>query len=277
MTELHVPNWTRLILINCVASAAILSHEAFFFFGIPALIALNLRNERASDRSSERDLMRSTLSMTPSFVAFGLTFAFKGNAEVASTVNASWAHLWPLIEPGKCCFDQPNAAIEALQWSASKAVSFPHSILTEFSMGIYVPLAWIVTIAVSFYYMTQCLARHKDCEQTRMSTILVFQFAVMAPLYVVGWDYGRWIFLWTASSLTLFIFGFQSNNSLVKIPNAFASCLVSWRLMKTKPNLWLLLIFGIPGCCWSVEYFIGSSPAGYYVDLIARYFDMAPY
>ena len=210
--------------------------------------------------------------MTPTLIAFGLTVVFKGTPEVASSINASWTQLWQLIEPGRCCFDQPNAAIEALQWNARKAISFPYSVLTTFSMGIYVPLAWVITIAVCFYFMTQLFEQSNNFEKTRMSTILVFQFAVISPLFVVGWDFGRWIFLWTASSLTLFIFGFQTNRSLFKITNRFASLLMSLRLMRTKPKPWLLLIFGVPGCCWSVAYFIGSSPTGYYLDLVARLF-----
>ena len=272
ISKVHLAKLTRLILINCVASAAILSHEAFFFFGVPSLVALNLGEERISDRSPIRSLIISVSSMTPSVVVFALIVVYKGNAEVSDSINASWAHLWPLIEPGKCCFDQPNAAIEALQWSARKAVSFPYSVLTTFSMGIYVPLAWVITMVACFYFMTQFIDRTNVCERTRMSTILIFQFAVMIPLYIVGWDFGRWIFLWTASSLTLFIFRFQTGHSLFNMTNRLATSLMSWKLLQKAPSPWLLLIFGIPGVSWCVEYFIGSSPLGYYVDLVARFF-----
>jgi alkylation response protein AidB-like acyl-CoA dehydrogenase len=36
-------------------------------------------------------------------------------------------------------------------------------------------------------------------------SIMVFQLCCVLPLFVLGWDFGRWIFLWTASSVVVFL------------------------------------------------------------------------
>jgi hypothetical protein len=204
--------YKRLIFINLVAIIAILCHETFFFFGLPILVLLSVNP--ASDRFSAeaKGVLVASVKFSPAIAAFLLTVIFHGNSATAITINESWQQLWMQIEPGSCCFATPSASINALQWSAAQGMSASARVLHEFSKGVYAPLAWLLTICFCFWCLVNFLGRTSDKVQEedlsasrkiRFATILIFQFLVIFPLLFLGWDFGRWIFLWTTSSLAI--------------------------------------------------------------------------
>jgi hypothetical protein len=200
---------------------------------------------------------------------------FHGNTSVARAINSSWHHLWVSIHSANCCSDEPQAAIDGLQWTPHHALSLPAHVLGEFSFGIWAPLAWLITIALCFFFLVQflgvdasgsALTNIDPLEKTRLGGILLFQLVAVSPLFIVGRDFGRWIFLWTASSLTIFFFRLDSDSQVFQIFRKIAARLTrSKLLMQVHPRPWYLLVFGIPACCWSVRRMADSSPIGYYI------------
>ena len=271
------------ILVNVVTCSAILMHESFGFFGLPALIAFNACAGRDDRGPAFSRLGWSGLALAPAILAFAAVLFFHGDHQTAVAINSHWRDLWVTVDPEGChldtpCVDTPWAAIDALQWSLSRTVSLNASLLGAFSAGIYVPLAWLLTAIACYYFLLQFLrigtneGEHSstalDQERVRLSSILLSQLVLMAPLFVVGWDFGRWIFLWTASSITLFAFGYDPSRMLPGLFNRVSSSVVRRLPLAARPNPWYLLLIGIPGCCWGIESFFASSPIGYFANVI---------
>lgn len=268
----------KFLFINASAVVAILSHEEFVFFALPALVLMGIASDDSAAIGIKR-LATSTLKLSPSLFALALVIVFHGNTTVATAVNSSWQRLWSAIEPGVCCLDKPAAAIDALGWTAAQSRSLAATELHSFSYGIWAPLGWIVTIVLCFYFMIHFLGSKDEgevaatgnlAEKTRMGGILLFQFAFISPLFLLGCDFGRWIYLWTTSSLVLFLFGFAPELFIFQRCCNISARLNSSRLMRAHPRPWCLLFFGYPQAEWKVDNMINSTPAGALVLHIAN-------
>jgi len=97
--------------------------------------------------------------------------------------------------------------------------------------------------------------------------VVLFQFLSVAPLFILGVDFGRWIFLWIGSSALLY--GFISCTSIVDV-NAFSTGRAAVLVSKLAPGVDLygpfrfaLLALGIPYSCWSIQNFLTSTPIVY--------------
>ena len=258
--------------LNLIAIIALLSHEAFFFFAIPAIGVIIFQSYPRPNDSLFKRVSYVLAVLSPSLLAFCICVAHKGDPIIAHAINLSWLDLWKSIEPNACCFDKPNAAIDAIQWTTKQAITLSYSLLFAFSMGIYVPLAWLVTIMMCSFFILSFSIKSESAEYKNILSILIFQLIMIAPLFILGWDFGRWIFLWSASAIILYISGVKFRSSF---DSAIDSCIE--KLIKSRihvyfsKNGWILLIFGIPGCCWSIGQFIGSSPIGFYLKYPLRF------
>jgi hypothetical protein len=95
--------------------------------------------------------------------------------------------------------------------------------------------------------------------------IVLFQLLMISPLFVLGWDFGRWIFMWIASSALLYGFASQyldghlismsiSSRGEKALQKSFPGI-----VLKGKKNYFLLLL-GMPGCCWTIGRFLSATP-----------------
>ena len=116
----------------------------------------------------------------------------------------------------------------------------------------------------------------KDSSQKAKRSIICFQLLAFAPLFLYV-DIGRWIFMWLASSALLY--GFLINiydlnsildNSLRFKGSSFLQKLVPGFCSNKRYNLVLLLI-GLPHCCWSVGRYIVSTPIGFAIKSVIFY------
>lgn len=273
----------KFVFLNLVACAAIFSHESFGFYALPALIAFNALADSSDKRKPVEQIASAFVYLLPAFAAFAGVMLFHGDAKTAVAINSHWRDLWIAIDPRGClleepCIDKPWAAIDSLQWSLSRTVSLNASLLHAFSSGIYVPLAWLTTMALCYFSLLQFLkvepggdGQHSEkhaSERARLSNILIIQLALMGPLFVVGWDFGRWIFLWTTSSIVLYSVGFDPMRIIPERLATLSVRLAGSRIFRRNPSTWLLFLFGIPGCCWTVGSFFVSSPIGYIVNVV---------
>ena len=267
----------RMVLINLLGIIAILSHEAFFFFGLPILIIMNSQPPKDyHPYSCCKEFLLSIGKLSALFFAFAISCIYKGNTIVANTINNSWHDLWVQINPGGIGYDKPSKAIDALQWSASQGFSCTIRVFNEYSMGIYAPLAWLITIGLCFFLIICSLNPKTKCRQddnhnnfiilkaSKIATILIFQFISIFPLFAIGYDYGRWIFIWTTTSIAIFLL--KEDLPIVGMKmDKISDSIVRFILNRYKFNSSILLFFGVPHSAWSVVSFIQSSPAGYFI------------
>lgn len=255
----------RMSALNLVAVLAILSHETFFFYAVPALIVLTLQDMGGGLRR----LPVATALLAPAFLAFVLSTVFKGDAALAQTIHDSWGGLWRSIDPSDCCLSEPGGSIEGLRWTSEQALSLPYSVLSAFSHGIYVPLAWVLTLAACFMLLTLLIMPRRPGDRGRLACILLFQLLMIAPLFVVGWDFGRWIFFWTCSSVLLHM----EDVSLSERVSAALSRRLAWMAVLSPRGRLLLhvccLFLAIPGCCWDAARYFGTTPVGHFLGSAA--------
>jgi hypothetical protein len=83
----HLPRPLAVILINLLASTAILNHECFAFFTLTAMAFLQRGHHPARDFIG---ILRSALPLLPSVACFILYLKFHGTTAVANAINDSW-------------------------------------------------------------------------------------------------------------------------------------------------------------------------------------------
>jgi hypothetical protein len=264
----------KLAAVNLVGIVALLCHESFFFLAVPALVLVAGEQAPQAPRgSTSSGFWRGLLSLSPAILAMGVISHFHGNAATARAIDADWHGLWLQADPATCCTAEPQAAIDSMQWTLRQGVALSAESLQQFSHGIWVPLAWLVLLALSFFFFLGWLrprtGQSAQAAREQLASTMVFQLAMVAPLFVLGRDFGRWIFFWLASSLILHVFDFAPEFALFRLCRSLGSRIANAPLLtRFQPRFWYLLFVGLPACCWSVEHGFRAAPAGYYLRLL---------
>jgi hypothetical protein len=269
---LRFKDWrTRFFALNGTAILAMLTHESFLFFAIPFLIL----NAHRSLLNHSRDNIRARIAngllfMSPTLLVATFVFSAKGSPDVAVAISNHWDSFLKDNFPSYCCFNGPTSAIETIGWSTRKYISFSSSILNDFAAGIiYVPAAWLVTICLASYIvLATWTASPKSSEARSFNSldVFIFQIIFILPLFVVGFDWGRFIFMYMASSVAILKLSERGDIYVPKL----------WKLGKIgesvyRPNYLpiVLFFFAVPPCCWERAFF-SHTPIGSYVILIKQ-------
>lgn len=259
------------ILINLLGITAILSHEGFIFYGFLSIIAYRYFQ-------SEKKLINIIISFSPMILTFAISSIYHGDELTALAINKSLVSVWHSIDPSDKDINFPSCAITSLKYSLTNCPWMGYSVFWEISYHIYTPIAWLATVIICYGYLLEFIVVNPsetngvisslEVEKSRLFVILTAQLIFISPLFMIGWDYGRWIFLWTASSLAIYLLGLNWNDQiLLKVTTYVAGFQKKIRLPWT-PQKWHLLFFGIPVCSWSVFSYLHATPLGNQVDFI---------
>jgi hypothetical protein len=251
---------SRILLTNFFACTAILIHETFVFYAFPALL---LHVMPGDTRRNTKGFLHRLVALTPSMVCFGLTVIHHGSPAIARTIHESWLPLWRTIDGSSPPPDTPSAAIRAIGWSASEGMELT---LYMFRSGWYQPTAWAIVFSISFV-LVLLFTRSRSSPtgasaiiRTRVLSILVFQLICISPLFLLGIDYGRWLFFWIVSSMIFLACGLRPpaivTRSLIRAPGFRSTGIL---LGKLPVREWYLLFFGVP-VCWNIHNFLIASP-----------------
>lgn len=244
-------------VINLLAATAILCHEAFLFYSLPALVVFTRRDGLGCSASQ---FLRRCLALLPAGACFAIASIFHGTPAVAKAVNDSWLPLWRTIDPTNTGVEMPSAAIEALGWTSGQGLSIAGHMLAS---GFYQPAAWAMVFLVSFALMVLFTDRDTAPSleiKTRVTAILLAQLAFISPLFLLGFDYGRWLFLWVASSMMLHTLDRRAPRWLESAVAVIFEKAKVERLIACLPARdWYLLCFGVP-VCWNIYNFLVASP-----------------
>lgn len=263
--------------LNLLSILAILSHESYAIWGLPSLvIVINfiLMNKRTRILKS---LFLSSLLIMPSIITFILCFLFKGDLDNSKAIHYSWQNLSNIL-PSLSLLNSssPDGAIYALGMGINSTIKLSLSTFTQFHLIIFwQPLMWLITI---FFAIRLFGGLKNDTFVDIKKLIILIQLIPFIPLFLIARDYGRWIFIWLSSSCLLF--GFLINIYEIemitinkrlnnyKLINFFNS-------IKTEKayNL-ILLIIGIPHCCWSLGRYFVSNPIGFAIKNFIFYLNL---
>ena len=261
-------NLTNFLLINLISVISILNHESYFFYSVPSLALLHFfsSNNRNLNNNFIKKFYKSIIFIAPTFLVTILAFYFKGSYEIAFKINESWFKLSSIIPTKELTFPSfPFGAIESLSWSLDKGISLPLSIINKFEGGglIWIPAVWMLIIFTCLQIFIG--DKNKINSQLKLKALLM-QFTFISPLFILGWDFGRWIFLWISSSIFLTIslieietFNKQALDNLNEmIPNLLIKFLSGYELKGYKKFVYTFI--GIPNCCWSIYAYIKILP-----------------
>ena len=264
-------SYASIIMINLLCSTSILTHESYAIWALPGVIYLLSTFFFGSAKENLPRIALSTLSMTPSILTFALCIINKGSTFHSASIHQSWQELASILASEGTLFqDLPNywSAIGAIGWSTWFAIRLHLSILNDFSYGIWIPGAWALTIYICINLFTS--GGPRQYQHIRRNIILL-QSTTFLPLSLLGWDHGRWMFLWIGSSALMSGFYLSARNKILYSPLIEAD---SALIQKIAPgirscNTWTytLLFLGIPGCCWSIKGYLLSTTLGYNIRI----------
>lgn len=256
------------IFINLLFIIGLLIHEAIAFFCFPVLllILIDKNNSPSNYKNSTKSIFISLIQLLPSFFTFFCVLYYKGSLDISNTVWESWKQIpFPFYNEDS---SQIPAAIKGLSWSLKKGLSFSFKTLRNFKDGIYAPIAWFIILLLIYFVLTNTdklnirLFKYKpvnNFHKSIFSNILVFQFLSVIPLFILGWDYGRWVFLWVASSFALIILIPDKNLSIlfpkcIGIISSNLNDILDSTFSKSKELIFLLcLLIGFPTFSWNLS------------------------
>ena len=245
-------NKSNIFFINLINIFATLIHEGFFIYALPIQFFLKLNKNTFS---SNKNLFKNILLFLPSIIVFLLCFIFKGSDYQASLINNSWIDKSFLFPFDDFINGNPSGAIDAIGWGFNDVVNLLSLSLRDFKGFLWVPIAWGLTILIIGSIF---LGDNKSKDAKLKLFILSFQFIPLILLCLLGWDYGRWIFIWITSSI--FIYSNFSNE--IKNLELYKRFSHKFNFLKNnkfsielnRKSKILLLFTSYPHCCWSLFY-----------------------
>lgn len=259
-------NITNFLLINLISSISILNHESYIFYSIPSLFLLNffITTKKTISNNIFYKIYKTIIFILPTFLVTILVFYFKGNYEIAFKINESWLNLSSIITSKQFFFDFfPAGAIGSLSWTLTKGIGLTLSTIYMYDGWIWIPAIWMLSI----FICAQIFIGDKNKLNRKLKlSILLLQFTFISPLFLLGWDFGRWIFLWISSSIFLTVAFIKikkiNNNDLSNLtliyPNFLIELFSGYELNGFKKCLYLIV--GIPGCCWTIHRYLKITP-----------------
>jgi hypothetical protein len=265
----RLPRPARILVLNVLAIVAILTHESFVFYALAGFMLLASRDQKSQ---AFIESIRRSLALLPAAGCFLLTAIFHGTPAQAVAVNDSWMPLWRIIDPGNPGLATPSAAIQALGWTTEHGLSLSIYLLTS---GFYQPLAWAMVFLISFGLVILFTGQNPDCSASvptelreRVTALLLAQLVFISPLFLLGVDYGRWLFLWVASTIILHT---ENRRAPVWLESSVARLFETSKAHRFLDYLptknWYLLFFGVP-VCWNLFNFMTASPISRHLHLI---------
>lgn len=272
----------QLLLMNLLFMVALLMHESIGFFGLPiTMLILSAHSKIDGVRNSLKSVFFSGLKLFPAIVTFFACLFYKGSMNISSMICRSWENISFPIQSGD--HNVVPAAIEGLSFSLKQGLSFSLRTLENFNDGFYAPLVWIIII-LSIYFFLSNFSKIKtmrrracadSCVREGISSILVYQLMATAPLFILGWDYGRWIFLWTASSFSVLVI--MPDKTLPMLFPEFIK-----RISVKLNSAWdyffpqsvsmiyaMPILIGVPLCGWSLVSYCDTMPVVIVLRLIS--------
>ena len=230
--------------IFATSSLLPLVHEAFLFYSWLPFSLMLLQLHQANGASGKRVATAFTLV---SFVIFVILSCYKGDA---NTSEAIWLSL---SDSAKALTgtSEPAGGISAIGWSLTRGLSLS-VIALQSGLASY----YIFSIILIYLFVGYIVSEHRslDLKQTYLSKQLLLPFGIVVvsflPLFVLGWDWGRWVMgIWYVS---LFTFILKLDRQILEF---FGNTVGLLRKMFVLYVFTILLSLGlitrVPECCFS--------------------------
>ena len=179
-----LPKTALFIAINLLFIFGILIHEVVFFVSFPILF-LSCWHKKDS-------FFKSILFFLPAITIFILCFILPETSSVEKMF---------LLTPG---IERNDIWFMTITTKQNFAVIWENA--SKFAI-FYVLIIFVLTWFVSMNFEKLKIVQNESLKINKnfLFKSLLLQFISILPLYTCAWDWGRWIFLWIASSFICFI------------------------------------------------------------------------
>jgi hypothetical protein len=245
-------SWIQWSVVNLSCCCGVLLHETFAFIAFPAIVL-------TQQSLTFRMMWQRMCYLIPALGCFVVVVFHHGDASTARAIHDSWQGLWIQSNLSPEWLQQPFATIQSIGWTTEQGLLQTKGLLQN---GLYQPTAWFCVLLLTFMASVRFLESRHQSKLAEWLQILIFQLICVAPLFLLGVDYGRWIFLWIVSSIILFSSGYRLPQKIAHhaLFQSITNRLVLFISYLPRKE-WLLLFFGLP-ILWGLMNFVNASPAG---------------
>jgi len=264
------------ILSSVVSCIALLTHESFLFIFIFPFILYIINQYKLNN------IFNIFFLVISFFATLTVVTIFSGSNYQANSIIESWKTLGIYSEPTEYTVQN---SVYSLSWGLIYALDFTKSTMTSIKNYIPLFLPWMVIILFTFILILNIhkspqLFFHnnnkiKSKKNNFMMVVVIFQFVFLIPLFFIGIDYGRWIYLWTTSSLLIF-FSSLNDRSFTKIDCVKKiSALVNEfldKILNISPHVYatLCLLLGFSAYGWVGEKIFTTTPLYITISFVLR-------
>ncbi|HCO66421.1 MAG TPA: hypothetical protein DIT04_01505 [Dysgonomonas sp.] len=270
----------NILLINILSIFGILMHEIFIFIALPFIILLIARLiNQAYNKNLKNKILSyflAGLCLTPCIIITLLVILHNGSPAFADKILSSWNTIpfpdgFQIWSAGS----QYPGAFEGMTKTMSEGLNeYSGQFINWFFNSLYGPLLILLTIGVVFFILSNInkinnriiIFKPQDHKnKSSITSVLLIQLTAIIPLYILGWDYGRWIFFWAASSfVVLLLIPQQILHTAIPSPIIHLSDkLNNWSSSvfgESKGVVILLcLIIGVPFSVWGAQEYFDTS------------------
>jgi len=269
------------LFYSLVASIAILIHEAAFFIIIPISIFILVFNKKYLTYNY------ASLIISLSIIVVTLFFSlqYSGINSDTERIWDSWNQLNLPVMYNTAAVDA--TAINALKWTPKFSIQYTWDYNLSFKYDVYPIFVWslllffilllISNIKYSPKILTQQLMPNIDANFSALIYFVTFaQLIAIFPLFILGIDYGRWIFLWTTSSL-LYTSILRDVISIEMLPSILVKSEIYFRklsdyIFNNNANVYVLvtILIGYPGYSFVLDNFISSGSLFFIFSFVSR-------
>lgn len=264
----NLSNFVKYIIINFLCVIAILSHEMFFFIGLPMLIVAN-----SIIKAGKVISLSSLKFMLIPIVSIILVSLYPGTWEQVEILVGHWNNIYEEIAPTHCCFDISMNAVKALAdfgWHRERN-------LVHWTMLVYGflwnPGIWVVIWFIAGNVLTKVVGHYDSESEAKVSAFYVYQTIAALPLFFVAWDYGRWIVLICCTSFiaTIVLKGtvvLPYEKSLRKL-FFWSGPLLLWQ------KILIIFLIGVPHLWLNIDYQLDAIPVFDFLFNLAKLWNLS--
>lgn len=196
----------RMLPVNLVSIAAIATHETYGVAMLPVLILVAASRDDPARRPWAQSLPRALAAFAPSVTAVLVVSAFPGNALVARRIQDAWAARGIVLggdtTPALFGFTHTHVWRMGFDIVADNYADKPFFFL--FWGSVIVVSGALVCLAAGLIGgadPTDTAPAAYDWRRARESAgVMGLTLIAFAPLFLMATDFGRWVFLWIATS-----------------------------------------------------------------------------
>lgn len=255
----------KLVTVNVISISAILLHEQYIFAALPFL-ALSIYPHAGVIRR----ILIGGLSLLPSAIVTLAVVVYSGTVEQSLALTRHWNSILGDIAPRYCCYAKAEGELAAIGWTAGFAHGGSVAVLYEMDSIFWSPLMWVCIIAACALIISASFQERREGGRQAFLAIFATQAVFIAPLFYIANDYGRWIFLITATSVVAACM--WDNDKEAPAPMFAARMPRLPTLEKTRAWLPLIALVGlaVPGCCWSIRNYAIATLPGRNIDSLTK-------